>query len=690
MKKIVLIAFYAMLHINAYAQDYQAIAKKVKLITNADAEFINVKKSISEKVTTPSGKEVEIAEGLIMFDNAEVLTFSPGTSDVDEWLYNVDFKPAPNAKSDFLELSRALNTALSADDYQQHKERPNAIVYFHKSKPTVFLYLEEKDNQSRVQLRVIQDKAFFENPKNKDVYFNPKHAAAPIKFSTDLGIVSMRPEPLFRLNAEQYTLNFEKLKKVKGTPTEDCPTSGIRMYLIRKERTYWFATSCFTGAFYKIKENKLFLTKYSPGHGEVDEEEAKRQQNEGTNLPADGLEAQKKAIELYAKLIKDSANYDPNNNPDVVDENRTIPINISIDEKYLTYTDYNFSTLISGFDQNGFARFKKDGKNGFFDNTGKLVIPAEYDNTAYFSEGLCGVQKNGKWGFINASNELIVPFIYDKVRKFKDGLAAVQKHGRWGYIDKSGNEVIPKVYADAKGFYEGLAAVKSGYKWGYIDKTGKKVIPTIFSDAYAFSEGLASAKKEGQPIIINKKGETFVPPQYSSIGVMYKFGIISARNQDKKYGAIDKEGTVCIPLIYNDIGDKNEGFVSVKQESGRGFVNFKGQVVVPLIYKSTQRFTEGLAAVKKDKKWGFVNTVGEVVIPIIYDSVRPFTDGLSAVEKDGKWGFIDKTGTPVIPFVYDNVRFIFGPGGSQSFMNGHTIVSEDGKVVILKNPLKGN
>ena len=40
-------------------------------------------------------------------------------------------------------------------------------------------------------------------------------------------------------------------------------------------------------------------------------------------------------------------------------------------------------------------------KYGFIDKSGKLVIPAAYDMTNKFSEGLAAVKVGDRWGFID-------------------------------------------------------------------------------------------------------------------------------------------------------------------------------------------------------------------------------------------------------------------------------------------------
>jgi hypothetical protein len=46
--------------------------------------------------------------------------------------------------------------------------------------------------------------------------------------------------------------------------------------------------------------------------------------------------------------------------------------------------------------------------------------------------------QDGRCGFINDEGRLVIPFIYEDARRFSEGLAAVKIDGKWGYIDKTG------------------------------------------------------------------------------------------------------------------------------------------------------------------------------------------------------------------------------------------------------------
>lgn len=71
---------------------------------------------------------------------------------------------------------------------------------------------------------------------------------------------------------------------------------------------------------------------------------------------------------------------------------------------------YNFS--------DGYARIIQNGKWGFIDQSGKVVIDAQYEKAEDFSNGFAAVLSNGKWGYINKSGELIIDFKFRRAYSF--------------------------------------------------------------------------------------------------------------------------------------------------------------------------------------------------------------------------------------------------------------------------------
>lgn len=177
-----------------------------------------------------------------------------------------------------------------------------------------------------------------------------------------------------------------------------------------------------------------------------------------------------------------------------------------------------------------------NGKWGYADASGKVVIAARFDAALPFADGLARVgvldeelpevatQPNIMWGYIDERGRVVVELRYAALRDFSEGLAAAavldkekperswparveRRNLRWGFVDGSGREVIPTQFLAAGDFAEGLAAANPGGvgggsersacglagSFGYIDKTGAFVIKPQFVTALEFKGGRARA-----------------------------------------------------------------------------------------------------------------------------------------------------------------------------------------------------
>lgn len=103
---------------------------------------------------------------------------------------------------------------------------------------------------------------------------------------------------------------------------------------------------------------------------------------------------------------------------------------------------------------------------GYVDNSGKMVIPAEYDDGCYFAANATCVRKGDKWGLIDVDGNILVPMKYlDIVYRNESGIIPVEENGKWGAIDRKGKVVIPFKFSDVRysscwKFYQGDTSYK--------------------------------------------------------------------------------------------------------------------------------------------------------------------------------------------------------------------------------------
>lgn len=104
-------------------------------------------------------------------------------------------------------------------------------------------------------------------------------------------------------------------------------------------------------------------------------------------------------------------------------------------------------------------KIEHNGKIGFADTSGKVIISPQFDAAWPFQEGFAGVSTGGtekqtgnykiytgKWKFINMKGMPIHSEEYDDLRPFTNGTALVMKNGKWGKINQNGTLVLPVKY----------------------------------------------------------------------------------------------------------------------------------------------------------------------------------------------------------------------------------------------------
>jgi tetratricopeptide (TPR) repeat protein len=309
----------------------------------------------------------------------------------------------------------------------------------------------------------------------------------------------------------------------------------------------------------------------------------------------------------------------------------------------------------------------KEGKQGYMDRTGKIVIPTQFEEAYAFSEDVALVKFHGKWCYIDTSGKIVIELQKELQKSFippfpfSEGLANVGFGGKRCFIDKTGKIVVLPKFNQTFEFSEGLARVELDSKWGFIDKTGETVIPPQFFFVDDFSEGLARVRVSfgGKMGYIDKSAKIVIELQFDQTNE-FSEGLASVQIGGK-WGFIDKTGQLVIQPQFNDAGNFSEELATVKIVYKWGYVDKTGKIVIPPQFDQAHNFSEGLAAVRVASKWGYIDQTGKMVIPLQFDVARSFTNGLAhAFLRSKYWGYIDKNGkfvwnsTPMEP---DKPRF---------------------------------
>jgi hypothetical protein len=215
---------------------------------------------------------------------------------------------------------------------------------------------------------------------------------------------------------------------------------------------------------------------------------------------------------------------------------------------------------------------------------------------------------------------------------------------------------------NAQSTFVALVKPYGGDLWGYVNLKGEFIIPAQFSKCFPFSDaGYAPIHdtKNKQYYFINLKGEKLSTEitDYKLIGLLgfdvkgFSNGLV-AINQGKKWGFMNTNGKILIPVKFDDVTEFIDGYAVAKNGEKYIVLNTIGEEfpVESSDVVNVKEFSEEFAPYKSvNKQFGFIGKDGKIAIQAQFESVGYFYNDLAwAKTMDGKLGYINKKGEWVI------------------------------------------
>lgn len=339
---------------------------------------------------------------------------------------------------------------------------------------------------------------------------------------------------------------------------------------------------------------------------------------------------------------------------------------------------------------------KKEGKFGFIDSTGKLIISNRFDNANEFQQGLACTKTLGKWGIIDKKGAYISKGRYEKfLYSFTEGIALFQNGDTLIYVNKKGEEVIKeKLEKDlmyGRRWSEGYHAFKRGGKWGIVDTSGQIIIPAQYDVLRDVQGGLMYVEflpENEYYTFTDNKGNIFKTRNIDSLNNLdpcyhkmnrYDIGwMVDLKNQK----------VLKLPHGYNFFG-YNEGWMSFTQVNGRyTYVDKQGKLFGKE-YDEAYEFKDGIANIaihtgqmehngvnydtlhdkcsgevfyaddpNNGRKQNFINLQGKLLNNELYDGTTSFRGDMAVVIKNKIYGAINKEGKYILPLKYEDLVLI--------------------------------
>ncbi len=199
---------------------------------------------------------------------------------------------------------------------------------------------------------------------------------------------------------------------------------------------------------------------------------------------------------------------------------------------------------------------------------------------------------------------------------------------------------------------------KRGYVYGFVCNKKEILIPFEYSELPRKFAKVMVAKKQGMMGVINNKNEIIVPFEYKRI-THYRdcFSVFKGTNKAGKWGILDFEGNVILPVEYAGAGPytgklkidgKHPAYYAGKDNGNvKLFLDEAGKLIKEVPYRRYHYLSDQYNRVINDKyKHGIVNNNDEIILECKYGHVFWAKGDIGCVTEDRKMFLInlkDKT-----------------------------------------------
>jgi hypothetical protein len=341
------------------------------------------------------------------------------------------------------------------------------------------------------------------------------------------------------------------------------------------------------------------------------------------------------------------------------------------------------------------ASIRLNGKNGYIDSIGNVIVPCKWDEIRNSEDGFFSVKLDGKWGYISTPDKLIVGCRYDTPIEFsksdKIPHITVKLNGKIGWLDTAFQEIIPCEYdrieivkfADNEYFQ-----TERNRKYGLLNNAFQIIIDCQYDKITDVGQYFQtySDRRYG---LYSKNGEEILSTEYEGILFMDNENNTSSSKIDEKhnsfiqvkkekqYGLLDINANELFSCQFSSIGKfDNNGFTQVHVNGLIGLYDKTGKIIIPCQFKNIYASSEKTYSVMSaENRYGIFDNSGKVVIPCIYEIVMPMDNGnFFIVRENFKSGLYDNNGKEIIPIKYqgiqisnDVIRCMLEDGSSEDF-----------------------
>ena len=262
------------------------------------------------------------------------------------------------------------------------------------------------------------------------------------------------------------------------------------------------------------------------------------------------------------------------------------------------------------------VRVRKDGKYGVWDGgQKKWRVPPIYEYALPVNQEMISVKKDGKVGYLKWDGSDLVPPLYDRLYPIGNYYMA-SNEDKMGVLDPKGGWKIAMEYDTIFAFgvapNKGLALLKDGH-WKLALVEGTYLSEERFTNFQNIGINAFVVDFDGEQYLAQLHGKKLnINRTYPIESHQYGSNTTLIYQNDDKYGLWRlvgedwlENGKICDP-IYDEVIphyiNRNGAFL-VKSKKKFGVINTEGELLVPLVYKAIDHSHQSILYFKTTDGW---------------------------------------------------------------------------------------
>lgn len=312
---------------------------------------------------------------------------------------------------------------------------------------------------------------------------------------------------------------------------------------------------------------------------------------------------------------------------------------------------------------------------GYVDrDTEKEIIPKRFERAMLFSEGLAPVRLDGRFGFIDRSGNVVIKPAFDLAGRFHRGQAEVIVQGKAGVIDRSGKFVIEPGFSRAVPFNGEIVLAKEG-DWRDRHIRGHRKLERLIDMSVSGHHPYGLYHVDDGWIVQPSLELTRFDDGETGLIWARKYG-----DRDAPWGLLRADGTWKIEPAFKRVSWLTEERAVVYGFDGlAGAVDRSGAIVIPMKFKSLNGWRSGFSRVGDGQKEGLLLPDGTLVADRHFDEVQAdYFTGVKPRVRDGDtWKTVLPDGS-LVKDELENAIYLQCPSGLTFRHRGGKLAIEKG------------